>query len=329
MTALAPTLQSFFTDRLIAQRHCSPQTIASYRDTMRLLINYANATTGRPPCDLDLTDLNAELIAAFLDHLEHERRNTIGTRNTRLAAIRSLFHYASLRHPEHAADIARVLAIPTKRHDQTIVTHLTKPEIAALLAAPDTTTWIGRRDRTLIQVAIQTGLRVSELTALTRADTHLGASPHIACHGKGRKTRITPLDKPTTRQLNEWLRERGGRPTDPVFTTSRGLPLTRDAIARRLTTYASIAAQHCPTLHAKNITPHVLRHTTAMRLLRAGVDTTIIALWLGHESVETTRVYLDADLSIKEQALARTAPTPGRPSRYQPTDALLAFLEAL
>ena len=260
MSALSPTLQSFFTDRLIAQRHCSPQTIASYRDTMRLLVNYANAATGLRPCELDLADINAELITAFLDYLEHDRHNTIGTRNARLAAIRSLFHYASLRHPEHAADISRVLAIPTKRHDRTTVTHLTKPEIAALLAAPDTTTWIGRRDKTLIHVAIQTGLRVSEFTALTRTDTHLGTAPHLACHGKGRKTRITPIDKPTTRLLHEWLRERGGGPSDPVFPTSRGLPLTRDAVARRLAIHAATAAADCPTLRAKTITPHVLRH---------------------------------------------------------------------
>ncbi len=260
MSAIAPTLQAFFTDRLTAQRHCSPRTIASYRDTMRLLLQYAHTTIGRGPAELDLADLNAELISAFLDHLEHDRHNAIGTRNARLAAIRSLFYYASLRHPEHAADIARVLAIPPKRHDRTIVTHLTKPEITALLDATDTTTRIGRRDRTMIGLAIETGLRVSELTALTRADTHLGTAAHVACHGKGRKDRITPLTKSTAHALREWLRERGGGPPDPVFPTSRGLPLTRDAVARRLTLYTHLAAADCPTLHAKNVTPHVLRH---------------------------------------------------------------------
>ena len=329
MTALAPTLQAFFTDRLTAQRHCSPQTIASYRDTMRLLLQYTHTTVGRPPAQLDLADLDAELISAFLDHLEHDRHNTISTRNTRLAAIRSLFAYASLHHPEHAAEIARVLAIPPKRHDRTIVTHLTKPEITALLDATNTTTWIGRRDRTMIGLAIETGLRVSELIALTRADTHLGAAAHVACHGKGRKDRITPLTKPAAHALHEWLRERGGGPPDPVFPTSRGNPLTRDAIARRLTLYTHLATTNCPTLHDKNVTPHVLRHTAAMRLLHAGVDTTVIALWLGHESVETTRIYLDADLSIKERALARTTPTNSKPGRYAPTDKLLSFLEAL
>jgi integrase/recombinase XerD len=329
MSALAPTLQAFFTDRLIAQRHCSPQTITSYRDTMRLLLQYAHTSLGRAPSELDLADLNAELISAFLDHLEHDRHNTVGTRNARLAAIRSLFHYASLRHPEHASEIARVLAIPPKRHDRTIVTHLTKPEISALLAAPDTTTWTGRRDKTMILLAIETGLRVSELTALTRADTHLGTAAHVACHGKGRKDRITPLTKATVHALRDWLRERGGGPPDPVFSTSRGYLLTRDAIARRLTVYTHAAAVNCPTLHTKNVTPHVLRHTAAMRLLHAGVDTTVIALWLGHESVETTKIYLDADLSIKERALARTSPTKSKSRRYQPTDTLLAFLEAL
>ena len=329
MSALAPTLQAFFTDRLIAQRRCSPQTITSYRDTMRLLLQYAHATVGRAPSELEVADLDAELVSAFLDHLEHDRHNTVGTRNARLAAIRSLFNYASLRHPEHAAEIARVLAIPPKRNDRTIVTHLTKPEITALLAAPDTTTWIGRRDHSMIQLAIETGLRISELTALTRADTHLDSAAHVACHGKGRKDRITPLTRSTTHTLREWLREREGGSCDPVFPTSRGLPLTRDAVARRLTIYTHIAAASCPTLHAKNVTPHVLRHTAAMTLLRAGVDTTVIALWLGHESVETTRIYLDADLSIKERALARTRPTNSSPGRYKPTDRLLAFLDAL
>jgi integrase/recombinase XerD len=329
MSALAPTLQAFFTDRLTSQRRCSPRTIASYRDTMRLLLQYAHTTIGRAPAELDLADLTAELISAFLDHLEHDRHNAVGTRNARLAAIRSLFSYASLRHPEHSAEIARVLAIPPKRHDRTLVTHLTKPEITALLNATDTTTWIGRRDHTMIGLAIETGLRVSELTALTRADTHLGTAAHVACHGKGRKDRITPLTKPTAHALHQWLRERGGAPRDPVFSTSRGLPLTRDAIARRLTLYTHLAAANCPTLHTKNVTPHVLRHTAAMRLLHAGVDTTVIALWLGHESVETTRIYLDADLTIKEQALARTNPTKSKPGRYKPADKLLGFLEAL
>jgi integrase/recombinase XerD len=329
VTTLAPTLQAFFTDRLIAQRRASTCTIASYRDTLRLLLQYAQQQTGTAPSQLDIGQLDADLISRFLDHLEHDRNSAIGTRNTRLAAIRSLFTYATLRHPEHAASIARVLAIPPKRHDRTIITHLTKPEIKALLTAPDTNTWIGRRDHTMIQLDIETGLRVSELTALTIADTHLGTGAHVACHGKGRKDRITPLTKHTARLLRAWLRERAGEPADPVFPTSTGRPLTRDAVARRLTIHARNASLTCTTLHNKNITPHVLRHTAAMRLLHAGIDTSVIALWLGHESIETTRIYLDADLDLKERALARTTPASCKPGRYKPSDALIAFLEGL
>ncbi len=329
MSALAPTLQAFFTGRLIAQRRVSPYTIASYRDTMRLLLAYAQQQLVTPPAKLDFADLDAELISGFLDHLEHDRHNSIGTRNARLAAIRSLYRYASLQHPEHAALIARVLAIPPKRHDRTIITHLTDPEVDAVLKAPDTSTWIGRRDRAMLQLAIESGLRVSELTGLTIADTHLGTGPHVSCHGKGRKTRITPLTRPTTTALRAWLAERGCLPTDPVFPTSTGSRLTRDAFARRITHHAAAASLVCSSLRHKNITPHVLRHTAAMRLLRAGIDTTVIALWLGHENVETTQIYLHADLAIKEQALARTTPTSTTPGRYKPTDSLIAFLETL
>ncbi len=329
MSVLAPTLQAFFTDRLIAQRRASPHTIASYRDTVRLLLAYAQQQHAIPPATLDLGDLDAELISGFLDHLERERHNAIGTRNARLAAIHSLFRYASLQHPEHAALIARVLAIPPKRHDRTIITHLTDPEIDALLAAPDTSAWIGRRDRAMLTLAIESGMRISELTGLTIADTQLGTAAHISCHGKGRKTRITPLTRPTAAVLKAWLDERGGIPSDPVFPTSTGRPLTRDAVARRLTRHAATAATVCPSLRNKNITPHALRHTAAMRLLHAGIDSTVIALWLGHENVETTQIYLHADLAIKEQALARTTPLKGKPGRYKPTDTLIAFLEAL
>jgi len=260
MTALAPTLQAFFTQRLIAQRRVSPRTIASYRDTMRLLLQFAHKRLRTPAAQLDLEQLDADLIAAFLEHLEDERENTIGTRNARLAAIRSLYKFASLRHPEHADLIARVLAIPPKRHDRTIITHLTDPEIHALLDAPDPKTWIGRRDRAMLALAIETGVRVSELTGLRCGDVHLRAPAHIACHGKGRKDRITPLTKPTVAVLRTWLTERAGLPADPLFPTSRGTPLTRDAVARRLTKHASTAAHHSATLRGKKLTPHVLRH---------------------------------------------------------------------
>jgi site-specific recombinase XerD len=330
VTAIAATLQAFFTDRLISQRRASPHTITAYRDTLRLLAVFAAARTGNPPCRLDIADLDAPMISAFLDHAEHERGNSIRTRNARLAAIHSLFGYAALRHPEHAADIARVLAIPPKRADQTIVTFLTGPEADALLSAPDRATRTGRRDHAWIRLAIQTGLRASELTGLTCGDVHLGHGAYIACHGKGRKDRITPLTPGTVTTLRAWLAERGGAPGDPLFVTSRGGPLSHDALQQRLAVYAAKAAAHtCPALAAKKITPHVLRHTAAMRLLHAGTDITVIALWLGHESVTTTQIYLQADMALKQQALDRTTPLATPPGRYRPSDQLLAFLEAL
>jgi integrase/recombinase XerD len=329
MSLLAPTLQAFFTDRLTGQRQASPHTIAAYRDTIRLLLAFAAQHTGKPPSNLDIDDLPAPLIGAFLDHLEHERGNTIRTRNTRLAAIRSLFRYAALRHPEHAATIQRVLAIPTKRTDQALVTFLTEPELQALLDAPDRSTWIGRRDHALILLATQTGLRASELIGLARGDLRLGAGAHVSCIGKGRKQRITPLTKQTATVMRAWTRERDGQPGDPLFATSTGRQLSRDALERRLAKHAATAAAACPSLDAKAITPHVLRHTAAMRLLHAGVDTTVIALWLGHEQIQTTQIYLHADLAIKEKALALTTPPTAKPGRYQPTDRVLAFLDAL
>jgi integrase/recombinase XerD len=329
MSLLAPTLQAFFTDRLIGQKRASAHTIAAYRDTIRLLLAFAAQHTGKPPSDLDIDSLGAPLIGAFLDHLEHERGNTIRTRNARLAAIRSLFRYAALHHPEHAATIQRVLAIPTKRHDQALVTFLTKAELQALLDVPDQATWIGRRDHALILLATQTGLRASELLGLACGDLRLGTGPHVSCLGKGRKQRITPLTKQTVTVMRAWARERDGQPNDPLFATSTGRPLTRDALERRLTKHAATAAAACPSLAAKTITPHVLRHTAAMRLLHAGVDTTVIALWLGHEQIQTTRIYLHADLAIKQKALDRTTPPSAKPGRYQPTDRILAFLDAL
>ena len=329
MSALAPTLQAYFVDRLVAQRHASPHTIRAYRDTMRLLLGFAQARLATPAAQLDIADLDADLIAAFLDHVEHDRDNTIATRNARLAAIHALFHFAALRHPEHAGVIERVLAIPPKRHDRALVTYLSDPEIDALLAAPDPSTWIGRRDRAMLQVAIETGLRVSELTGLTGADVHLGPGAHISCHGKGRKDRFTPLTTQTAAVLRGWLDERAGLPRDPLFPTTRGTPLSRDAVDRRLAKHTATAARTQQSLHDKTVTPHVLRHTAAVRLLHAGVDSAVIALWLGHERVETTQIYLHADLAIKERALARTTPPGTKPGRYKPPDALLAFLDAL
>lgn len=329
MTALAATLQAFFTTRLIGQRQASDHTIAAYRDTCKLLLTFAYQHTGKLPSHLAITDLDARLVGAFLDHLEHERGNSVRTRNARLAAIHSLFRYAALTHPEHAAVIQRVLAIPPKRFDQALITYLTDTETDALLAAPDLTTWTGRRDHALLTLTVHTGLRVSELIGLTHAEVHLGTGAHISCMGKGRKQRITPLTAEVTCVLRAWLAERPGQPTDPVFATRRGSRLSPDAVQQRLTTHTATAARQCPSLAGKKISPHVLRHTTAMRLLAAGVDTTVIALWLGHENVATTQIYIHADLALKEQAIARTAPLGTTPGRYQPPDAIMAFLEAL
>jgi integrase/recombinase XerD len=329
MSALAPTLQAFFTDRLIRQRHASGHTIAAYRDTWRLLLGYAATRTGLPPSQLDLADLDAPLVAGFLDHLERERGNSVRTRNARLAAIHSLFRFAALTHPEHAESISRVLAIPPKRFDRALITYLTEPEIDALLACCDQETWTGRRDHALLLLAVQTGLRISELTGLTRADVHLGAGAHVACHGKGRKDRITPLTTETTAVLRNWLSEHNGGPDAPLFPTRQGTKLSRDAIEHRLAHYAARATDACPSLHGKTISAHVLRHTTAMRLLHAGVDTSVIALWLGHVSVDTTQIYLHADLNLKEQALARTRPPNSRTGRYRPPDSLIDWLEGL
>jgi site-specific recombinase XerD len=329
MSLLAPTLQAFFCDRLSKQRHASPRTIIAYRDTFRLLLCFLQQQTGKQPSRLDFEDLDAPTILAFLEHLEHDRGNSPRTRNARLAALRSMFAYAALRHPEHAELIARVIAIPQKRHDKPLVAFLTEAEIKALLAAPDRSTWIGRRDHTLLATAIQTGLRVSELTGLNCSDVTLGVSGCVQCLGKGRKARQTPLTTSTQKLLSSWLRERAGHPNDPLFPTSTGARLTRDAIARRITKHAATAERRCPSLHGKQLTPHTLRHTSAMQLLQAGVDTTLIALWLGHEDVRSTQIYIHADMTIKERTLARTSQPSTTPGRYKPRDRLLAFLESL
>jgi integrase/recombinase XerD len=329
MSALGPTLQAFFTDRLGRQRNASPHTIAAYRDTFRLLLPFAASQVGKQPCALDVADLDAPLVAGFLDHLEHGRGNGARTRNARLAAIHSLFRYAALAHPEHAGVIARVLAIPPKRFERALVGFLTEGEIDALVAAPDPTTWTGRRDHALLLLAAQTGLRASELTGLTCGDIHLGAGAHVNCVGKGRKQRITPLTAGTITVLRAWLTERGGGPGDPCFPTRTGRLLSRDAVEHRIAAHLATATATCPSLRPKKVTAHTLRHTAAMRLLHAGVNTSVIALWLGHEQADTTQIYLHADLTIKERALARTTPPNGRPGRYRPPDSVLAFLEAL
>ena len=328
MTALAPILQAYFTERL-AQRQASPHTVGSYRDTFCLLLRFAQQHLGKPPSRLDVTDVDASFVGAFLDHLETERGNCAATRNNRLAAVHSLFSYAALRCPEHAATIGRVLAIPPKRTDTTVVCFLTHTEVEALLASPDRATRPGRRDYALLLVAVQTGLRVSELTGLNCGDLTLGLGANLRCRGKGRKERHTPITRPTAQVLRDWLTERRSDPTDPLFPNRSGGRLSPDAIADLLAKHVTTAAGRCPSLNTKRISPHTLRHTAAMTLLHAGVDTSTIALWLGHAGTKATQTYLHADLALKEAALARTAPPTIGPARYHPADDLLTFLESL
>jgi integrase/recombinase XerD len=329
MTAVAPVLQAFFTQRLVTQRNASPQTIAAYRDAFRLLLCFAREQTGKQPFELDIDDLDAPLIGAFLNHLEQERRNSPRTRNARLGAIHSFYRFAALEHPEHAATIARVMAIPTKRHERNTVSYLDLDEIKALLAAPDPGTWLGRRDHALLLLMIQTGVRVSELAGLRVCDVHLGTGAHIRVTGKGRKKRATTLTGETVATLRAWLTERRGRPDEPLFPTRQGRPLSRYTVGVVVSKHAATAAASCPSLTAKHVTPHTLRHTNAMLLRAKGVDIATIALWLGHESTQTTHIYEHADPTLKEQAIARTAPLGAKPGRYRPSDELLAFLEAL
>jgi site-specific recombinase XerD len=329
VTSLAPTLETFFTDRLISQRHVSPHTIAAYRDTFRLLLGFAESKINKAPSRLQIDDLDAGFIAAFLEHLETDRDNSVRTRNARLATVHSFFRYAALRHPEHSALIERVLAIPPKRFERKTVSFLNDIEVDALLTAPDRATWLGRRDHALLLTAIQTGLRVSELVSLRCSDVVLGTGAHVRCLGKGRKDRATPLTSTTVEVMHAWLAETRASGNDPIFSTTRGRPLSRYGIDAIVNRHVNTAARACPSLATKSISAHTLRHTAAMRLLHSGVDSTVIALWLGHENVETTQMYVHADLTLKERALSRTTPIGSRPGRYRPPDSLLAFLEAL
>ena len=329
MSALAPALQAFFTDRLITQRNSSPQTIAAYRDSFKLLLGFAHETTGKQPFELDINDLDAPLIGAFLTHLERDRGNSVRTRNARLGAIHSFFRYAALEHPEHAHTIARVMAIPTKRHERSTVSYLDLVEVDALLAAPDPTSWLGRRDRTLLALMIQTGVRVSELVGLRLRDVHLGTGRHIRVLGKGRKKRATPLTGEVAALLRQWTTERGGEPADPLFPTRQGRALSRYTVGLLVTKHCETAAAGCPSLTTKRVTPHVLRHTAAMLWRAKGVDIATIALLLGHESIQTTHIYEHADLALKEEAIGRTAPLGIKPGRYRASDTLLAYLEGL
>jgi len=322
-------LQSFFTDRLLRQRGASPHTIAGYRDCFRLLLQFAKERLGKMPFQLRIEDLDAPFIGLFLEHLESTRKNSARTRNARLGAVHSFFRYVALEEPAHALHCQRILAVPNKRHERRPIEFLSREEIDALLAVSNPSTWIGRRDRTLLLVAAQTGLRVSELIRLNCQHVVLGTGAHVRCLGKGRKQRCTPLRPETAKMLDAWLRQRHGQPEDPLFPSIRGGRLSRDAVERLITKYAHLAAQTCPSLKPKNVSPHVLRHSAAMDLLHHGVDRSVIALWLGHESAETTQMYLHADMRLKEKALSSTQPLGVKLVRYRPKDQLLTFLEGL
>ena len=326
---VARLLETFFLDRLLRQRRASRHTIASYRDTFRLLLRFAQQRLNKPPSNLSLPDLDAPLIGAFLEDLQKSRGNTARSRNVRLAAIHSFFRYVALEEPARSALIQRVLAMPNQRADHKPIEFLTRAELDALLAAPNLSTWAGRRDRSLFLLMVQTGLRVSEVVALRCQDVLLGTGAHVRCQGKGRKERCTPLRREATAVLREWLRERRAEPAEPLFPAARGGPLSRDGVGYLLAKHVTVAKRSCPSLQRKRVSPHVLRHSTAMDLLQHGVDRSVIALWLGHESMETTQMYLHASMELKERALARTAPLGIRAGRYRPDDRLLAFLGSL
>jgi site-specific recombinase XerD len=325
----AALLEGFFMQRLMQQRRSSAHTIASYRDTFRLLMQFVHQRLHKPPAALALDDIDAPLVVAFLDHLEKSRAVTARTRNLRLTAIHSFFRYVAFEAPTHAAQIQRVLAIPAKRFQRSLVPFLSRQEVDALLAAPDQRTWSGRRDHALILLAVQTGLRLSELTGLRPEDLHVGTGAHVRVVGKGRKERCTPLSKNTRAVLAAWLREPHRATDQPLFPNARGGRLSAHGVHYLLAKQVAAAAEVCPSLKHKRVSPHVLRHTTAMDLLQEGNEQAVIALWLGHESIETTQVYLDADLEMKQRILDKTTPPTGKPGRYRPEDKLLAFLNSL
>lgn len=331
MTALAPTLQAFFVSRLGRQLDASPHTVDSYRHAFRLLLAYAQTQTGKPPSEMDLADLHATVVSGFLDHLEEERGSSVASRNTRLAAIHSFYRFASYRHPEHAETIQQVLAIPPKKTESTPRCFLTSAEMDALATAPDLSTWCGRRDHALLVVALRTGLRLSELTGLRCGDVELGVAAHVKCLGKGRKRRDTPLDKATVLLLRSWLDERRGELDDALFPSRRGGRLSPDAVQRLVAKHVITAQAACPSLANKQISTHNLRHSCAMDLLRNGLDVAVLAIWLGHEKLESVNAYIHADPTLKERALDRLTPLnpAAKPGRYKPTDELLAFLEGL
>jgi len=325
----ANLLQRFFTERLSQQQAASSKTVAAYRDAFRLLLGYAESKLGKAPVKLALEDFNVELVLGFLTYLEAERHNSVRSRNARLAALRAFARYISMQCPQALSLVQQIVAIPMKRHERPMLGFLTREEVRALVAAPDSATWWGRRDRALLTLAYNTGARVSELVGIQVGDLEFDGTPSVRLHGKGRKQRTVPLWKETAAELRRWLYISGLQRDQPLLPNRWGKPMTRSNLAGRLENAVRLATPTCPSLHGRRISPHTLRHTTAMHLLQAGVDLTVIALWLGHESPVTTHGYVEADLSMKERALAAIAPLESQRGRFRASDPLLRFLQAL
>jgi site-specific recombinase XerD len=326
---LSALVQKFFTDRLYTQMEASPHTIASYRDTFRLLLKFTGEKAGKSPMMLSVDDLNAEMIGVFLDDIEKARENSARSRNTRLAAIRSFFRFVALHEPAYMFHCQKILSMPSKRYVRRNIEFLNAQEMQALLNAPDCLTWIGRRDHAILTIALQTGLRASELVNIQCCDIVLETGAHVRCEGKGRKHRATPLRRETVTAIKNWVKERCGSDHDPLFPTMRGDKMSRDALEHLVKRHIKTASKSCPSLIGKRVSPHVLRHSTAMDLLHHGIDQAVIALWLGHESIETTQAYIHADMTLKEKALAKMSSPAINPGRYKPDDTLLSFLENL
>ncbi|AHW60643.1 Site-specific recombinase XerD [Draconibacterium orientale] len=326
---LSALIQKYFTDRLYNQLEASPHTISSYRDSFRLLLRFAGEKTMKTPTKLTVNDLDVEMIVSFLDDIERHRKNSARSRNTRLAAIRSFFRYVAIHEPAYMYQCQKILNLPGKRYVKRNVEFLNSTEMQALLNAPDCSKWIGCRDHTLLTIALQTGLRASELINLRCCDVVLDTGAHVRCEGKGRKHRATPLRRETVTVIKNWLKRRGSSDLEPLFPTIRGDKMSRDALEHLVKRHVKTASKSCPSLIGKRVSPHVLRHSTAMDLLHHGIDQTVIALWLGHESIETTQIYIHADMKLKEKALARMSKPELSPARYKPDDELLRFLENL
>jgi len=326
---LGPHIQAFFTEHLCRHKRASQQTIASLRDSFRLLLEFLRTRTGNEPCSLLITDVDVTAILAFLDHLEEKRGNKVRSRNLRLAAIRTFFRFVALRDPERLGQVTQIMAIPVKRQEKRLISALTREEIEAILSTPDQSTWTGRRDYVLLLTMYNTGARVSEMTGLQREQVSFGQSTYVKLHGKGRKERTVPLWPHTARALKSWFHELAGSCGTVAFPNARGHQMARDGVEYLLRGTVKKAVAKLPALIDKRISPHVLRHTTAMHLLQSGVDITVIALWLGHESIETTHCYVEADLATKQRALDKITPIQGKLTRFQPDDKLLAFLAAL